>query len=169
MREKLIRGSIGVVSILLLVGLGYFGVKVFLSDFKVAKVTDKPTTEQQSVIDKEQQAIIDKEWEAIEVIDKSELDTPEDVYVMLHQMANTLIVAGDGQIKGLKPVTKQRVESVKQAVIDLKIKDTKINDMLSNWEKQDFSNGVKEHNYVWSKYLSGSIGKAVDLPEKFKK
>ena len=37
-----------------------------------------------------------------------------------------------------------------------------LNKELNKWNNSDFSNGVKVHNYVWSK-LGGTIGKAKSL------
>jgi hypothetical protein len=157
MRGKIIRGCIGLVFIMLLVGAGYFGVKLLISDVKGVKIEikDNPTTEQQ--------AIIDKEWEATEVINNEELANAKAVYNTLHEMANSKIISGDGKVWGVKSVTKQRVEAVKRAVADLKIEDAKINDMLSRWGNQDFTQAVDEHNYIWSYYLHGNVGRAVKL------
>ena len=122
----------------------------------------------------------DKQDEVVDQVDKEEedtttdffkedkvaekdLDTKEDVYNMIHKMANTLIIAGDELVWGEKPITKDRIEAVMKAMEKLNITDEKLWDTLRRWEKQDYSEGVEDHNYVWKKYLDGTVGKAIKL------
>lgn len=140
-----------------------FGViKVFSFNEKSVEVTsttaqfkDNPT--------KEQLAVINVDFNSEDKINQSEISSEADIYNTIHQMANTKIIAEDGQIWGLKAMTKTRVENVQNAVKDLGIEDERIIQMLDRWTKQDFSQCVEEHNYIWSKYLRGTIGKAVKL------
>lgn len=98
-------------------------------------------------------------------VDKKELSSKENVYNMIHEMANTLIIAENDLIWGKKAITKDRVEAVMKAMEDLDITDEKLWETLKRWEQQDYSEGVEDHNYVWSKYLHGTIGKAIKLKE----
>lgn len=139
--------------ILVAAALAYFGYKMINSNKDVVEAQLTP----------EQKVIMDKEYEAKDTVKSDELDSSLEVYTMMHEMANTKIIAEDGQVWGLKPITKTRVESVQKAVKDLNIKDNKIDEMLDMWSKQDYSQCVSQHNYLWSKYLNGNIGKAVKL------
>ena len=77
-------------------------------------------------------------------------------------MANTIIIADDGQIWGQNEITR---EAVTQIVNEVKGQDDYLSDQLKKWLELDFSNGVEIHNYVWNK-LDGNIGKARELNEE---
>lgn len=83
-------------------------------------------------------------------------------YQIVHHMANTIIIADDGQIWGQNEITR---EAVTQMVNELKGRDDYLSDELKKWLELDFSNGVEVHNYVWDK-LHGDIGKAKDLNQE---
>lgn len=83
-------------------------------------------------------------------------------YQKVHHMANTIIIADDGQIWGQNEITR---EAVTQMVNELKGQDDYLSDQLKKWLELDFSNGVEIHNYVWNK-LDGNIGKARELNEE---
>ena len=83
-------------------------------------------------------------------------------YQKVHHMANTIIIADDGQIWGQNEITR---EAVTQMVNELKGQDDYLSDQLKKWLELDFSNGVEVHNYVWNK-LDGNIGKARELDEE---
>lgn len=83
-------------------------------------------------------------------------------YQIVHHMANTIIIADDGQIWGQSEITK---ESVTQMVNELKGRDEYLSEELNKWLELDFSNGVEVHNYVWKK-LDGNVGKAKKLNEE---
>lgn len=83
-------------------------------------------------------------------------------YQTVHHMANTIIIADDGQIWGQNEITR---EAVTQMVNELKGRDDYLSDELKKWLELDFSNGVEVHNYVWDK-LDGNIGKAKDLNQE---
>ena len=83
-------------------------------------------------------------------------------YQIVHHMANTIIIADDGQIWGQSEITK---EAVTQMVNELKGRDEYLSEELNKWLELDFSNGVEVHNYVWKK-LDGDVGKAKDLNEE---
>lgn len=81
------------------------------------------------------------------------------VYEEVHRMANTIIIPEDGNKWGEDEITKERIEKV---LYELNGRDDYLNKELNKWNNGDFSNGVKVHNYVWSK-LGGTIGKAKSL------
>ena len=83
-------------------------------------------------------------------------------YQKVHHMANTIIIADDGQIWGQNEITR---EAVTQMVNELKGQDDYLSDELKKWLELDFSNGVEVHNYVWNK-LGGNVGKAKALNEE---
>ena len=83
-------------------------------------------------------------------------------YQTVHHMANTIIIADDGQIWGQNEITR---EAVTQMVNELKGRDDYLSDELKKWLELDFSNGVEVHNYVWDK-LDGNIGKAKKLNQE---
>ena len=83
-------------------------------------------------------------------------------YDIVHYMANTIIIADDGQIWGQNEITR---EAVTQMVNELKGQDDYLSDELKKWLELDFSNGVEVHNYVWNK-LGGNVGKAKALNEE---
>lgn len=153
MKKFLIRVSIFLTIAVFVGALSFLLTTLFFSKHAVA--VDKPTMDQQ--------AIINTKFGEFDEVNADELDTPEKIYNTLHEMVNTKIVAENGLIWGLKPMTKDRIEAVQKAVKALGIKDDKINEMLKKWHKQDFSDCVNEHNYIWENYLKGSIGKAVAL------
>jgi hypothetical protein len=128
---------------------------VFTDDITKEAITDSITPDKQ--------IIFDTKWEAEDIILDKELKNPEQVYNMIHEMANIKIIAEGNIIGAVKPMTKQRVERIRKAVSDLKIEDKKIIEILDRWSKQDFSQAVEDHNYIWSKYLNGTIGKAKAL------
>ncbi|WP_426348167.1 DUF6241 domain-containing protein [Alloiococcus sp. CFN-8] len=96
-------------------------------------------------------------------VDEKDLDSKKKVYDMIHVMANTLIIAEDGEVWGQQPITKDRIEAIMKAMEELDITDEKLWSTLKRWEQQDFSEGVEDHNYVWKKYLDGTVGKAIKL------
>lgn len=106
---------------------------------------------------------IDSENEAVENQDNqvASIDIRE-YYEKVHHMANTIIIANDGQVWGKAEITK---EAVNKIINDLKGNDDYLSNELEKWANKDFSNGVEVHNYVWDK-LDGSIGKAKALNEE---
>lgn len=83
-------------------------------------------------------------------------------YQKVHHMANTIIIADDGQVWGQSEITR---EAVTQMINELKGQDDYLSDELKKWLELDFSNGVEVHNYVWNK-LGGNVGKAKALNEE---
>ena len=130
-----------------------------------AKTTEtKKTTEQ---IIKKNKPDLDKV-----IVNKSEITKAEDIYSLIHQMANTLIVAEDNLIYGKIPINN---ESISQAMVILK--DTNListekkevfMNTLQEWKDKDFSKCVQAHNYVW-KLLNGNIGKATAIKTEYQK
>ncbi|HSQ33417.1 MAG TPA: DUF6241 domain-containing protein [Peptostreptococcaceae bacterium] len=117
-----------------------------------------------------------------ETINESEKESVKDgksgnydkkqIFLKMHEMSNTLIIANDGQVWGELPIDKENIADIEAMVVsnnDLDDKEEKrVLEILAAWKKGDFSNGVDEHNYFWGK-LDGSIGKAKDLKPEYKK
>ncbi len=121
----------------------------------LSEIKDNPTPDQL--------AIINLDFNSEDVAIPAEVSNASELYNTIHQMANTKIIAADGEVWGLKAMTKVRVQNVQNALKNLNIKDEKIILMIDRWAKQDFSKCVDDHNYIWSTYLNGTIGKAVKL------
>lgn len=93
------------------------------------------------------------------------VSTPVDlneIYDKVHLMANTIIVAEDGEIWGTYQITKDDLINVKNQVLG---NDDYLYNELSKWLELDFSNAVEVHNYVWEK-LGGTVGKAEKLNDE---
>ena len=84
------------------------------------------------------------------------------IYDMIHRMANTIIIAEDGNIWGKDEITEDNIDKV---LYQLNGRDEYLDTELKKWKGLDFSNGVEVHNYVWTK-LGGTIGKAKSLDEQ---
>jgi hypothetical protein len=94
------------------------------------------------------------------------------IFSMMHEMSNTLIIARDGQVWGEMPIDKKNIGEI-EAMIDSnndlgEKEEERVLETLAAWKKGDFSNGVDEHNYFWDK-LGGNIGRAKDLKPEYKK
>jgi hypothetical protein len=146
-------------SIFVLIGIFVLGIFVFLY-MRLFGENDKVTSQQ---LTPEQKLIVDTEFNTPEEIKLEDIDTREEIYVMMHEMANTKIIAVDGMIWGLQPMTKNRIVALQKAAKDLGIEDERIYEILDRWKNQDFSQCVDDHNYVWKKYLNGEVGKAKAL------
>lgn len=146
-------GTLAIVIVLVIGGVVLFVTKLLSSSDNV--VEDTPTAAQQ--------AILDVKFNEPEPLLAAQVDSPDSLYNTLHQMANTKIVAEDGQIWGLQPITKSSVEGCQKAAVALKINDSEINNMLNRWAQQDYSHSVEDHNYIWKTFLHGEIGKAIRL------
>lgn len=132
-----------------------FDEKAVETTSSVAEIKDKPTPAQLT--------IINTDFNAEDTAVPAEVANEDALYNTIHQMANTKIIAADGNIWGLKAITKVRVENVQKAMKDLGIKDERVIEIVDRWAKQDFSKCVEDHNYIWSTYLNGTVGKAVKL------
>jgi hypothetical protein len=85
------------------------------------------------------------------------------IYDIMHKMANTKIVAKDGQVWGTLPISKEDITALKETIAKIDYSDREyLLEVLNNWEKGDFSHCVEEHNYFWNK-LGGTIGEASKL------
>jgi len=88
------------------------------------------------------------------------------IYDIMHKMANSKIIAKDGQVWGRLPMNKKEIQTLEQTVEKIDYPDREyLLRVLNNWESGDFSNCVTEHNYVWNK-LGGTIGEAYKLKNK---
>ena len=84
------------------------------------------------------------------------------IYDMIHRMANTIIIAEDGNIWGKDEITQ---DSIDKALYQLNGRDEYLDAELKKWKELDFYNGVEVHNYVWTK-IGGTIGKAKSLDDQ---
>lgn len=84
------------------------------------------------------------------------------IYDMIHRMANSIIIAEDGNIWGKDEITQDSIDKV---LYELNGRDEYLDAELKKWKELDFSNGVEVHNYVWTK-LGGTIGKAKSLNDE---
>lgn len=87
----------------------------------------------------------------------------------IHEMANTLIVAEDGKIRGKHKITQEYCNYLilECMICQYKNKDEFIS-ILVRFRKGDYSNAVRDHNYVWG-LLDGEVGLAVRLNSKTKR
>ena len=96
-----------------------------------------------------------------ELIENRGIEEP--VYIEMHEMINSKIVAIDDKIWGEITITPEVCEKL---IVKIKSSDYDDKEMLlgflNNWKKGSFKNGVSEHNYLWNK-LNGDIGKAIAL------
>lgn len=105
-------------------------------------------------------------------IDESKIINSEDIYDMIHEMANTLIVAEDGLIYGEIPINEQSINEAMVIIKDTELISTKEKEVclniLQKWKEKDYSQGVQAHNYAW-KLLHGNIGRAKELRSEYLK
>lgn len=161
MRNKLLLGAI----ILLITGGSMFFLSqyiAFKNDTKIPEV--KKSVEQ---IAEDNKIALDKTE-----IDKSKIKNVEDIYTIIHKMANTLIVAEDNLIYGLIPIDEKSINEAMVIIRDTDLISTDEKDVFMNilqeWKNEDYSNGVQAHNYAWTK-LRGDIGRAKELRAEYKK
>jgi len=89
---------------------------------------------------------------------------PEYVIIdRMHRMANSKIIAEDGEVWGILEPEWKKINALKICIESESYKNNKkLLDILERWSKNDFSNAVEEHNYLW-RLLGGTIGKANKL------
>lgn len=164
MKTYIKRGVIGLLIVL------FIGGGVFLVSNLVAYKIQTKTPEVKKSIDE----IVEGNKENLDkvYVDNSKITSAEDIYNLIHQMANTIIVAEDNLIYGEIPIND---ESINKAMVminntDLISKEEKevFMNILEAWQQKDYSNGVQAHNYAW-KLLDGNIGRAKSLRSQYKK
>lgn len=107
---------------------------------------------------------IDEFMQSLDENEQIEL-SQRNIYDIMHQMANTLIIASD--IWGYIRITPDRIDYLQDYIEQSGFDDKHIMlGILERWEDGDFSRGVSEHDYFWRK-LDGSVGKAISLRDKF--
>lgn len=90
----------------------------------------------------------------------------KNIYDEMHKMINTKIIAKDGKVWGEIEITEEKCDELIEYINGKGFSDEdKLLEMLENWKNEDFSNGVEEHNYLWST-LGGTVGKAIGLREE---
>jgi hypothetical protein len=107
------------------------------------------------------QAILDAQAKADAELAK--IVDVENVYIRMHGMINTKIVSKDGLYYGEIPITTEDCDKLIKIINDNNYSDKKtLLAFLNSWKKKDFSNGVKQHNYIWIKLGRGE-GEAIAL------
>lgn len=154
--------AVGVVAaiVIILGGMAWSGLKLY--DLTQAPSYNKPEGEANKVIgnneENSEEESSQEEGNTITVDEQRMIEINE--YV--HHMANTIILAVDGKINGIKQIN---METIDEALSMVKNVDWYLYKEISKWRDGDFSNGVEVHNYVW-KNLDGEIGKANGLDEE---
>lgn len=89
----------------------------------------------------------------------------ENIYDIMHRMSNGKILAEDNKIWGVIPIYKEDIVTLKKIIKKVDYEDREyLLEVLTRWEKGDFSQVVDEHNYFWKK-LGGTVGKAIQKKE----
>ncbi|MGH4120705.1 DUF6241 domain-containing protein [Clostridium sp.] len=164
MKRNIKRGVIVLVIILFAGGL------IFL----LAKLINYKNQTKVPEINKSIEEIVEKNKADLDStkIDKSKIINSEDIYAMIHEMANTLIVAEDDLIYGEVPINEENVNKAMVIVKDTELissekKEVFLN-ILQRWKDKDYRQGVQAHNYAW-KLLHGNIGRAKELRSEYLK
>ncbi|MGV8983601.1 DUF6241 domain-containing protein [Clostridium sp.] len=121
-----------------------------IADAKAQVIADAKIAKEQAILDA--QAMAD-----------SKIMDEKRVYIKMHEMINTKIVAIDGLTYGEQNITSTVCNEVLQIIKDNNFSDgATLTTYLNSWKKKDFSNAVAQHNYIWNK-LGGGDGKAIAL------
>lgn len=104
-----------------------------------------------------------KAIEAMKYIEDETVISEERVYIKMHEMINTKIVAKDGLRWGLQEITATGCDELLEIIKENNYtdEDTLLR-YLNSWKKKDFLNGVAQHNYIWDKLGRGE-GEAIAL------
>jgi hypothetical protein len=164
MKKFIKRGAIGIV-IILFAGGAIFLLSKFITYKVETKVPEvKKSTEQ--IVEKNKDVLNKTKIEESKVINSG------DIYAMIHQMSNTLIVAEDGLIIGEIPINEQSINEAMVIINDTELiskEETEVFlNILQAWKDRDYSNGVQAHNYAW-KLLHGNMGRAKELRSEYLK
>lgn len=127
-------------------------------------ITQHKLIEQQS-IKKVQLVKPETELTDIQKIDQisAEKDKEEMIYITMHKMINTKIVAVDNQIWGEIEITPEGCDKlIKDINASKQLDKVELVLFLTHWKAGNFDDGVKEHNYLWGK-LDGVQGRASAL------
>ena len=90
-------------------------------------------------------------------------DKEETIYITMHKMINTKIVAVDNQIWGEINITPEGCDKlIKEINASKQLDKVELVLFLTHWKAGNFEDGVKEHNYLWEK-LDGIQGRASAL------
>lgn len=146
------------VTIIILAGMTLGGVKLY--DLSQSKFINKSENNNNIVNNDQSSEASTSEEESSTITVNEERMIEINEYV--HHMANTIILAVDGKINGIKQIN---METIDEALSMVKNVDWYLYKEISKWRDGDFSNGVEVHNYVW-KNLDGEIGKANGLDEE---
>lgn len=106
---------------------------------------------------------LSKDLEDTDELQSSSTYSREKIYDVMHRMSNSKIIAKDNQIWGTLSMDEKQISTVKAIVEKVSYSDRSyMLEVLERWEKGDFSQADKEHNYFWKK-LGGTIGEATGV------
>jgi len=87
--------------------------------------------------------------------------TEQEIYSIMHQMANPLIIAEDGNYFGGITILDRRLDRLVDCLDKSNYADKdKLLAIIKRWRNADFSTIVDDHNYCWEK-LGGDVGRAI--------
>jgi hypothetical protein len=90
--------------------------------------------------------------------------TELEVVNVMHEMANTLIIADDNKIWGKQEVNKNSVLELLNMIESTEDFNKKaiVTEIAKKWEMGNFDNVVLDHNIVWG-ILDGTVGRANEV------
>lgn len=164
MKNYIKRGAIGLLIVL------FIGGSIFLLTKLIAYKIQTKTPE----VNKSIEEIVETNKETLDKadLDQSKIASAEEIYNVIHQMANTLIVAEDNLIYGEIPINDNNIGNAMAMINNTNLiseeeKEVFMN-ILAAWQEKDYSNGVQAHNYAW-KLLDGNIGRAKSLRSEYER
>ena len=85
------------------------------------------------------------------------------VYIKMHEMINSKIVSKDGLRYGVQDINPTACDQLIEIINNNSYVDKNtLLIYLNSWKNKDFSNAVKQHNYIWDKLGRGE-GEAISL------
>ena len=143
----------------LILALGIFGYSYYMN-YKLGKFDAKRNQEEiENIVN--DMSLNEENME----LKPSDFYPEQDVYDIMHRMANTKIIAVDNKVWGELPIENKALDDLRKLIegIDYADREYLLN-IINRWSNNDFSNAVEEHNYFWNK-LGGTVGKAIKLKE----
>ena len=162
-----IRKLLNILTMIILV-VGVFGVIAFIYIPKIDREISLRAKFRDSVNEDDFNEIVELTDKGFDYITSQEdnrvkVRPEKQTYDDIHRMANTKIIAEDGEVWGKDEINEDRLNKVILEVMKSSYADKKyLLEILHRWKNKDFTKCVEEHNYVWDK-LNGTIGKAKAL------
>jgi hypothetical protein len=134
---------------------------------QIEKDNDEDENENDNIVpEKEEPRIINDEIQ--QTISEISVRSLEEMYDKIHRMANSLIIAEDGEIWGEEAITEGEVIKLIKEVTASNYPDKEtLLEILNRWKDGDFTQGDYDHNYVWEQ-LEGDTGKAIGVRPEFR-